>query len=122
MAIRNIVKEGDPILNKVCRPVTNFDVAGGGAKHPEGQVRLLRGLTAQEGREPGGGPGHLDLLRAGEAHDAEPAEGRVEAQPAVGDLLLEEGVVVLGGGEVEDGVVGVGGLDDGCLLYTSRCV
>ena len=22
MAIRNIVKEGDPILNKVCRPVT----------------------------------------------------------------------------------------------------
>ena len=25
MAIRNIVKEGDPILNKVCRPVTNFD-------------------------------------------------------------------------------------------------
>ena len=24
MAIRNIVKEGDPILNKVCRPVTNF--------------------------------------------------------------------------------------------------
>ena len=25
MAIRTIVKEGDPILNKVCRPVTNFD-------------------------------------------------------------------------------------------------
>ena len=25
MAIRNIVKEGDPILNKVCRPVTTFD-------------------------------------------------------------------------------------------------
>ena len=25
MAIRYIVKEGDPILNKVCRPVTNFD-------------------------------------------------------------------------------------------------
>ena len=25
MAIRNIVKEGDPILNKVCRTVTNFD-------------------------------------------------------------------------------------------------
>ena len=25
MAIRNIVKECDPILNKVCRPVTNFD-------------------------------------------------------------------------------------------------
>ena len=25
MAIRNIVKEGDPILNKVCRPVTKFD-------------------------------------------------------------------------------------------------
>ena len=25
MAIRNIVKEGDPILNKVYRPVTNFD-------------------------------------------------------------------------------------------------
>ena len=25
MAIRNIVQEGDPILNKVCRPVTNFD-------------------------------------------------------------------------------------------------
>ena len=24
MAIRNIVKEGDPILNKVCRPVTNL--------------------------------------------------------------------------------------------------
>lgn len=25
MAIRNIVKEGDPILNKVCRPVEKFD-------------------------------------------------------------------------------------------------
>ena len=25
MAIRTIVKEGDPILNKVCRPVTKFD-------------------------------------------------------------------------------------------------
>lgn len=25
MALRKIVKEGDPILNKVCRPVTNFD-------------------------------------------------------------------------------------------------
>ena len=25
MAIRNIVKDGDPILNKVCRPVTTFD-------------------------------------------------------------------------------------------------
>ena len=26
MAIRNIVKEGDPILNKVCRPVTNLSL------------------------------------------------------------------------------------------------
>lgn len=25
MALRNIVQEGDPILNKVCRPVTSFD-------------------------------------------------------------------------------------------------
>lgn len=25
MAIRNIVKEGDPILNKICRPVEKFD-------------------------------------------------------------------------------------------------
>lgn len=25
MAIRNITKEGDPILRKVCRPVTDFD-------------------------------------------------------------------------------------------------
>ncbi len=25
MAIRNIVQDGDPILKKVCRPVTNFD-------------------------------------------------------------------------------------------------
>lgn len=25
MALRNIVLEGDPILKKVCRPVTNFD-------------------------------------------------------------------------------------------------
>ncbi len=25
MALRTIVQEGDPILNKVCRPVTNFD-------------------------------------------------------------------------------------------------
>ena len=25
MALRKIVKEGDPILNKVCRPVTKFD-------------------------------------------------------------------------------------------------
>ena len=33
MAIRNIVKEGDPILNKVCRPVTNFRRPPG---HPAG--------------------------------------------------------------------------------------
>ena len=32
MAIRNIVKEGDPILNKVCRPVTNFDDVGRGLR------------------------------------------------------------------------------------------
>ena len=25
MAIRNIVKDGDPILKKVCRPVTEFN-------------------------------------------------------------------------------------------------
>ena len=25
MAIRNIVKEGDPVLNKICRPVEKFD-------------------------------------------------------------------------------------------------
>ena len=25
MAIRKIVTEGDPVLNKVCHPVTNFD-------------------------------------------------------------------------------------------------
>lgn len=25
MAIRNIIKEGDPFLNKTCRPVTSFD-------------------------------------------------------------------------------------------------
>ena len=25
MALRNIVKDGDPILKKVCRPVTKFD-------------------------------------------------------------------------------------------------
>ena len=25
MALRTIVKDGDPILKKVCRPVTNFD-------------------------------------------------------------------------------------------------
>ena len=25
MAIRNIIKEGDPVLNKVCRPVEKFD-------------------------------------------------------------------------------------------------
>ena len=25
MAIRNVVKEGDPVLNKVCRPVEKFD-------------------------------------------------------------------------------------------------
>ena len=25
MAIRNIVKEGDPVLTKVCRPVEKFD-------------------------------------------------------------------------------------------------
>ena len=38
---------------------------------------------------------------------------RVEAQPAVGDLLLEEGVVVLRGGKVQHRVIGVSGLDDG---------
>ncbi|MEG0911880.1 MAG: peptide deformylase, partial [Ruthenibacterium sp.] len=25
MALRQIVQDGDPILKKVCRPVTNFD-------------------------------------------------------------------------------------------------
>ena len=25
MALRTIVQDGDPILKKVCRPVTNFD-------------------------------------------------------------------------------------------------
>ena len=25
MAIRNIVKEGDPVLTKICRPVEKFD-------------------------------------------------------------------------------------------------
>ena len=25
MAIRNIVKEGDPVLAKICRPVEKFD-------------------------------------------------------------------------------------------------
>ena len=25
MAIRNIVKEGDPVLTKICRPVERFD-------------------------------------------------------------------------------------------------
>ncbi len=25
MALRNIIKEGDPVLTKVCRPVTSFD-------------------------------------------------------------------------------------------------
>ena len=25
MALRNIVLDGDPVLKKVCRPVTNFD-------------------------------------------------------------------------------------------------
>ena len=25
MALRTIVQDGDPILTKVCRPVTNFD-------------------------------------------------------------------------------------------------
>ena len=64
MAIRNIVKEGDPILNKVCRPVTNFDdrlatllddmhetmiAAGRGAKHPQRQVRLFCRQLAQQG-------------------------------------------------------------------------
>ena len=57
----------------------HIDVAGGGAEHPQGQVGLLRGLTAQQRRKAGGGPGHLDLLRPGEAHDAEAAEGRVKS-------------------------------------------
>ena len=58
-------------------------------------------------------PGHFDLLWPGKADDAQPAEGRVQAQFPVRDLLLEKGVVVLCGGKVEHRVVGVGGLDDG---------
>ena len=90
-----------------------FDIAGCGAEHPERQLRLFCRLPAQQGREPGGGAGHLALLQARKAHDAQPAERRVQPQLPVSDLLLEEGVVVLRGGEVEHRVVGVGGLDDG---------
>ena len=59
MAIRNIVKEGDPILGKVCRPVTDFnerlwlllddmhetlrDADGAGLAAP--QVGILRSLA-----------------------------------------------------------------------------
>ena len=50
MAIRNIVKEGDPILNKVCRPVTSFDdrlatetmIAADGVGLAGPQVGMLR--------------------------------------------------------------------------------
>ncbi len=56
MAIRNIVKEGDPVLNKVCRPVEKFDdrlatllddmyetmVAGEGVGLAAPQVGILR--------------------------------------------------------------------------------
>ena len=61
MAIRNIVKEGDPILNKVCRPVTNFDdrlatllddmretmIAADGVGHHRCSGRDPRGLRVQ---------------------------------------------------------------------------
>lgn len=56
MALRNIVKEGDPILSKVCRPVENFDdklhillddmyetmIEGGGVGIAGPQVGMLR--------------------------------------------------------------------------------
>ena len=90
-----------------------FNAAGGGAQHPQGQVGLLGRLPAQQGRKAGGSPGHLALLWPGKAHNAEPAEGRIKPQLPVGDLLLEERVVVLRGGKVEHRVVRVGGLDDG---------
>ena len=38
MAIRNIVKEGDPILNKVCRPVTIAQMVRVGACDATGGV------------------------------------------------------------------------------------
>lgn len=44
MALRNIVKQGDPILNKVCRPVTEFN----------GRLHLLLNDMQQTVREANG--------------------------------------------------------------------
>ena len=90
-----------------------FNTAGRGAKHPQRQVRLFCRLLAQQGRKARRRPCHLDLLCACKANDAQPAEGRVQAQLAVGDFLLKKGIVVLRGGKVQHRVIGVGGLDDG---------
>jgi len=44
MALRNIVKQGDPVLNKVCRPVTEFN----------GRLHLLLNDMQQTVREANG--------------------------------------------------------------------
>src|SRR5699024_8925144 len=89
------------------------DAAGGGPQHPQGDVGLPGGLLCQQGGKAGGGGGGLLLLFARKADDAQAAKGRVQPQLAVLDRLGEKGVVVLGGRQAQDGVVGVGGLDDG---------
>ena len=77
-----------------------FNAARRRAQHPQRQVGLFCRLLPQQCRESGGGPGHFDFLWPGKADDAQPAEGRVQAQFPVRDLLLEKGVVVLCGGKV----------------------
>ena len=90
-----------------------FNAAGVGPSTRRGRSGCLaacRPSRAAKRRK----PGHLALLWPGKAHNAEPpAEGRIKPQLPVGDLLLEERVVVLRGGKVKHRVVRVGGPDDG---------
>ena len=90
-----------------------LNAAGGRPQHPQGQIRLFCCLLAQKGRKACRRPCRLALLCTRKADDAQPAEGRVQAQFPVGDLLLEKGVVILRGSKVQHRVIGVGGLDDG---------
>ena len=85
MALRNIVQEGDPILNKVCRPVTKFDAhlatllddmketlaASGGVGLAGPQVGVMRrlficedmrGLTEKDFESPNYKPKYIEFV------------------------------------------------------------
>ena len=58
MALRTIVQDGDPILKKKCRPVTNFD-----DRLAELLDDMIETLADAQGVRPGGPAGGSDAPR-----------------------------------------------------------